>query len=48
MWNARRESEVDQLDSFFSFIEQYVLKFDVPVCDVPLVAVVNGLDDLSP
>ena len=48
MRNACREAEVNQLYSLFGLVEQDILKLNVSVCYVALVAVVNGLDDLSP
>ncbi len=46
--NARRKTEVNQFDTFFGFIEQDILKFNVTMCYIALMAVVDSLDHLAP
>lgn len=48
MRDACRESKVNNLDSLPSLIQKNVLKLDVTVGHVPLMAVVDCLDNLSP
>ena len=48
MRNARREPKIDHFDTLFGLIEQYILKFDVSMCDVSLMTVINRLHDLLP
>ena len=48
MRNARREAKINHFDTLFGLIEQYILKFDVSMCDVSLMTVINRLHDLLP
>ena len=48
MRNASGESKINQLDSLFCLVQQYVLQLDVPMRHISTVAVVNGLDYLAP
>ena len=48
MRNACWETKVYQFDSFIGLIEKYILKFDISVRDISLMAIVNWLYNLSP
>ena len=48
MWYACRESKIDKFDPLLCLIQEDVLKLDISVSYIALVAVVDGLDDLAP
>ena len=48
MWDACGEAEVNHFSNGLRFIQEDVLEFDVSVCNVPLVTVVDRRDDLPP
>ena len=48
MRDASGESEVNQLYSFLCFIKKNIFKFDVAMCYIALMAVVDCLNNLAP
>ena len=48
MGNASTESEVYQLHYSFSFIQKYILKFNIPVRNISLMTIVDCLNNLDP
>ena len=48
VWYASTEAKIDQFRDGLGLIEQNVLKLDISVTHVPLVTVINTLDNLLP
>ena len=48
MRQARGEAKVNKLNALLCFIEKNVLKFDISVSYITLVAIVDSLHDLFP
>lgn len=48
MWYTSRKSKIDQLGHRFCLIQQDVLKFNISMRHIPLMAVINALYDLCP